>query len=644
MSDYNWEFPSNNDGGIEGFNDTGLRSFRGEAGSGLAIRECIQNSIDARRDSNLPVRVDITVPSIPFKDFPDIQGFKNILDSCLKSKYNEGHKNIQQFYSHALRLIKGEFIHCDLLRISDYNTTGLKTELFEEVFIKGSGITVKETPGSAGAHGIGKIAIFALSQFRTAFYSTIDVEGSRSFIGKSILQSHTRSDGTTSQGKGYYAKQPGHKPITKKIDELSFLGNRTEPGLDIFITAFNKTDETKDSMIVAVIESFYPAIHNSNLIVNVMGQAIDAKTLPNLVKKYSENKYQKFYLRTQKDSFPLINFYETLISSQEKFKENLVESTLSINEDNDVLIKTLKSNGTNKVHYHRLSGMIVKIDRRRSPLKLTTIVAIQGNKLNIFLKQLENVSHDDWQVSQIDGDDDVKAEAKRILSLISEAIQENINQFYNQDSSDEIDMSGAAKYLQDDLDIISNQKQPSDDIAEEDDLEKTITEKHKNFIIKKPKAKIAKKNKDGLLKKYGPDDEGGDEEYEPGDGGTSRKKNKTLTEKDEGDIEKPDFQSYALNKTRLIESMGDGHYAFALSSNDHINCYFLINALSEDGNENILQVEECLSGNESFEINNRSNIVGPIELKANQEVIIHLSLKDKTRMALQLNAFVDNNE
>ena len=55
MSDYKWEFPSNNDGSIEGFNDTGLRSFRSEEGVGFAIRECIQNSIDARRDSNLPV-------------------------------------------------------------------------------------------------------------------------------------------------------------------------------------------------------------------------------------------------------------------------------------------------------------------------------------------------------------------------------------------------------------------------------------------------------------------------------------------------------------------------------------------------------------------------------------------------------------
>lgn len=643
MSDHKWEFPSNNDGGIDGFNDTGLRTFRGEEGVGLAIRECIQNSIDARRDSSLPVKIDITVPSISFKDFPDVQGFKNILDSCLTSKYSKGHKHIQSFFKNALHLIKGEYNHCDLLRISDYNTKGLNQELFEEVFIKGSGITVKDDPGSAGAHGIGKIAIFSLSQFRTAFYSTIDVDNRRCFIGKSILQSHTRSDGTTSQGKGYYASQPGHKPIIKKIDELKFLDSREEPGLDIFITAFKKTDSTKDSIILAVIESFYPAIDCRNLIVNVMGQTIDAKTLPSLVVKYSEKKYQKFYLREKKDSFPIKNFYQTLISTQEKFEKNLIENTLSIFEDKDVLIKTLNNEGTNRVHYHRLSGMIVKIDRFRTPLKLTTIVAIKGSELNIFLKRLENVSHDDWQISQFDGNDQEKVKAKQILTSIQEAIQENINQFANQDSSEKIDMSGAAKYLQDDLDEINNQKS-SDDIVEDDDLEKTITEKHKNFIIKKPKAKILKKNKDGKLKKYGPDDEGEDEEYDPGDGGRSRKKNKPLTEKDDGDIEKPDFQSYALNKIRLIDSMGDGHYSFALSSNDHINCYFSLNALSEDGNENILQVEECLSGKENFEINNRGNIVGPIELKANQEVIIHLSLKDKDRMALQLNAFVDSNE
>ena len=644
MSEYNWEFPSNNSGKLDGFNDSGLRSFRSDEGIGLAIRECIQNSIDARHDPDHPVKIDVSLPSIPMKDFPDLQGFKNILESCRDYKYAKDDPDCRKFYKNALELIKGEYQHCNFIKISDFNTKGLKKDLFEEVFIKGGGITQKADSGAAGSHGIGKNAVFNLSQFRTAFYASIDIDNQSSFFGKSILQSHLRSDNETSQGTGYFSEQPENKPILKRIDKLAFLNMRKEPGLDVFVAAFEKSDHTKDSIIIAVIEHFYPAIHSDNLVVNVMGQKIEADNLPSLVKKYSEKKYQTYYLKQKRGgTFPVINFYQTLISTKEQDNENLVENSLSIMTDNDVLIKTLKNDGKNRVHYFRRSGMIVKNSTMQSALNLTTIVAIKGDKLNDFLEQLENVKHDDWEVGQVYGEED-QQKAKKFLALIQQGIKENINEFNNQDSSDEIDMSGAAKYLQDDLDDITNQKNPSDDVVEEDELEKTITEKHKNLIIKKPKKKIAKKNKDGDSENYSPNDEGDDEEYDRGKGGKSRRKNKKLNKDDEGDIKKINFQKYTLNKIRLISSLEDGRYAFSLSSKDHINCYFSLHAISEGGGAEMLEVSECLSGNEGFEITQQNTIVGPIALKANQDVTIHIALKEKARMALQLNAFVDSNE
>ena len=159
-----------------------------------------------------------------------------------------------------------------------------------------------------------------------------------------------------------------------------------------------------------------------------------------------------------------------------------------------------------------------------------------------------------------------------------------------------------------------------------------------------PKKKISKKNKDGDSENYSPNDEGDDEEYDRGEGGKSRRKNKKLNKDDEGDIKKINFQKYTLNKIRLISSLEDGRYAFSLSSKDHINCYFSLHAISEGGGAEMLEVSECLSGNEGFEITQQNTIVGPIALKANQDVTIHIALKEKARMALQLNAFVDSNE
>ena len=91
---------------------------------------------------------------------------------------------------------------------------------YELVFIKGGGITQKADSGAAGSHGIGKNAVFNLSQFRTAFYASIDIDNQSSFFGKSILQSHLRSDDETSQGTGYFSEQPENKPILKRIDKL----------------------------------------------------------------------------------------------------------------------------------------------------------------------------------------------------------------------------------------------------------------------------------------------------------------------------------------------------------------------------------------------------------------------------------------
>ena len=158
--------------------------------------------------------------------------------------------------------------------------------------------------------------------------------------------------------------------------------------------------------------------------------------------------------------------------------------------------------------------------------------------------------------------------------------------------------------------------------------------------MKKTNKKIAKKNQGENIKKYQPDDEGPEEEFIPKNDNGSRKINKKLKDSEEGEIEKKEFQNYALNKIRLIDNQGDGHYAFVISSNENINCYFSINAVSEDGNQNILEINECLSGRESFEINDKKTIVGPIEMKSNQEMIIHVSLKDQERMALQLNPFI----
>ena len=99
------------------------------------------------------------------------------------------------------------------------------------------------------------------------------------------------------------------------------------------------------------------------------------------------------------------------------------------------------------------------------------------------------------------------------VANLTTAAPEPYKQFINQNITDQIDMSGAAKYLRDDLDEMNNSINPTDKDIKDDDLEKTITEQHKNFEVKKTNKKIAKKNQGENIKKYQPDDEGPEEEF-----------------------------------------------------------------------------------------------------------------------------------
>lgn len=103
-----------------------------------------------------------------------------------------------------------------VLRISDYNTTGLTGSMEMKPspwndLVKSSGVSNKSGE-SGGSFGIGKSAPFACSDLRTLFYHTLDKDGIRSYQGVANLASFQYPDerkwlkknkGEITKGKGY---------------------------------------------------------------------------------------------------------------------------------------------------------------------------------------------------------------------------------------------------------------------------------------------------------------------------------------------------------------------------------------------------------------------------------------------------------
>lgn len=125
--------------------------------------------------------------------------------------WNDGNnQKTTRFFDKAIDVFNQDFI--DVLRISDFNTTGLTGSDKDynsawQNLVKSSGVSNK-CGTSGGSFGIGKSAPFACSDLRTVFYSTIDNQGLKAFQGIARLVSFKKKkfigDDPTTTGIGYY--------------------------------------------------------------------------------------------------------------------------------------------------------------------------------------------------------------------------------------------------------------------------------------------------------------------------------------------------------------------------------------------------------------------------------------------------------
>lgn len=77
VNKYSWKFPLNNDGQFHGIGDSGIDLFKGDPVKSLT-REICQNSIDARKDENKPVKVEFECFEIEKNIFP---GLSQLIDT-----------------------------------------------------------------------------------------------------------------------------------------------------------------------------------------------------------------------------------------------------------------------------------------------------------------------------------------------------------------------------------------------------------------------------------------------------------------------------------------------------------------------------------------------------------------------------------
>lgn len=477
-----WSFPSNNNGDVNGISNSGVETFQGTPLKSLA-REICQNSLDAALDENT-----VTVDFISFElSKEEIPGAEDLCDAFNRSLEFWEPKKAQDFFKAALEVMNAEKI--PFLRISDYNTTGLCGSDGEYNtpwcnLTKSSGASDKAGT-SGGSFGIGKYAPFACSSFRTVFYSTLDKDGKSAYQGISRITSFRNDNNEITSGVGYCGGD-NNSPVFNQQLVLDPAYSRPEgkTGTDVYIAGFRKSADWKSDIVASILDGFLYAIYTGKLVVHIDDITISKEHLTDLCDDYKE------YLTENAN-----NYYEILTTTQSvdvDFKNmGLVRLWIAIRPDRPDMHR--------KVAMIRKTGMkIMDKGGISGNIPFAGVMLIEGEKINDFLRSLENPQHTKWEPDRCAKG---RQYAQNIIRDLISVIKDELEKLKPEDDGDEVDPS-VGEYLPDESDVEENGGK-----QEEETIFNTI--KSVEVAISKPKAPSGTRAAEG--KDAEADDDAGEE-------------------------------------------------------------------------------------------------------------------------------------
>ena len=440
-----WYFPSIKNLGYKGFNSIGDQ-FKDNSVFHLS-KEICQNSLDTMlsefyENNGEPIRIEFSEywmnsRSIPGNENGDLE--KVFVDEYnFSNNFFENDKTVVEFYDKAVSTIRSQNIRC--LRISDFNTPGLiGSNKGNDVstpwnnLTKNAGVSDKGS-ASGGSKGEGKFVSFICSDLYTVYYSTYAKDGLKASCGISRLSSYKKDNDEVTTGEGYYDNN--NTPIQGCLD-LDPSYTRREYGTDLYIIGFKNFSNWKETMIAAIIDSFFTAIIKGNLEVIIC-------------KDYVLNKNTIFELAAKDGIKPLLG-ENTLAYLSIVQQDGLGIYTYSMFEKDDlklVLMKDIEEyNSGNRVAAVRFTGMKI-LDLAYLPRrgKYHGILFMDGIKLNAYFRKLENATHSKWSV-----DRDVKNPeiAKQKIDELKKFVRDSIEKEFASDNIDEMDATGIEELLPD---------------------------------------------------------------------------------------------------------------------------------------------------------------------------------------------------
>ena len=389
-----WQFPPRN-GGIKFIQDPSSAYFSDDPLPKL-VREVVQNSLDAKESGlNTPVEVVFTETYVEADDIGGAD-LKCHLKACQDQAKEEKRPNVLKHYTRALKTLNVKKIRC--LQIVDSGTTGLEGKNWDALVIE-EGSVQKSGDAPGGSYGIGKNAVFNVSDIRTVIYSTrcLERQGRMEKLqGKATLMAHPnpKDKGEQLQHIGFFARS-GVKPILGK--DIPDLFRLDDIGAGVFIMGFNpRSEEWAREVVSAVIENFFYAIHYKRLVVKVKSQKPEEIVV---------NHETLDLLFEGKDNNPSYHYYRAIRDEEQR-------ETDTIGNIGPLAAHVLVGEGPRRTAYVNLNGMLITDirDQKINPIAPRgrelwpnfAVVIVPGTiAVDEWIRRTENPSHDSMSPAQL---------------------------------------------------------------------------------------------------------------------------------------------------------------------------------------------------------------------------------------------------
>lgn len=430
IDNYGFYFEKQGRSGEEGPIDPSQQYFEGSYAGDAVVRETGQNTLDnPGKDIDGPIRMEFELATMRTNDIPGIEElcdhFKSV---AVQTENQQGHDRMVK----AAELAMEDEIQ--VLRISDYNTTGLTGS--EALAAKGSPLSrlTRGKGGSldderGGSFGIGSAVGPMASDLCTVFYTSLPED-----TGNSVMAGYTRLathelEGENYRAEGYFTKLDIEDDFqySRPAQQFGPFGQRTETGTDIYILGYRMADKDPELERVrdALIDNFMAAIDRGRIVIDGIANGnqwtLNAETLGGFAQRRPE--VHAFYVAL-KDPEPA-----------EEVIKNVGKVRLYVNID-DRLDK--------KLHTQTMRTPLMKIDTFRHnsiSAKYAAVLMCETAEGNKYLRALEPPQHHCWDAARDPN------YGKSVIDNLKKFVRNALKERVAEEIGDEVKIDGLSRFL-----------------------------------------------------------------------------------------------------------------------------------------------------------------------------------------------------